>query len=121
MTVLAEKRRFGLMSSDIKDLTIKEKADYFASLFPNDNLAVSFIVFNKNCQCVKVVKLVSVLALLRYVVWAGFRGAIDQILLKMCYSLETGDDKIYNISLARDFNLNILILNKSECKEKEEE
>jgi hypothetical protein len=48
--------------------------------------------------------------LLQYISWCGFRGSVDQVLLKMDYALESEKDRVYNICLERDFNLNILMI-----------
>lgn len=113
-TNLEQKRRFGLMTSEIKDLSVKAKYEYFMALFANDyeDVKVNFAVFSKNAQCLKISKQVCILDLLRYISWSGFRTSIDQILLKMRYTLESGKDQVYNLSLADDFNLNILVVAK---------
>jgi hypothetical protein len=111
-----DKRRFGVMTSKVQGReTIKEKCEKFNNKYSNEynEIKLNYAVFNQNFVCVRVHKSVTLMELLTYVTWSGFRGAVDQILQKIDYALKSDKDTIYNICLARDFNLNILIL-KSE-------
>lgn len=122
---MIDKRRFGSMVvCNLKaHETLKDKCNYFTSLFSENGkeIKVNFAVFNRDCMCVKIHKSATLMDLLKYVAWSGFRSAINQILLKIEYCIEsTNTDTIYNITLANDFNLNILVLkekNKVESKE----
>jgi len=115
---MEDKRRFGIMSTMTTELrnceTIKAKVDYFMALYADEysEIKINFAVFNIDCKCVKIQKSVQIFELLKYIAWAGFRGSIDQILLKMKYCIEGNTSTIYNICLARDFNLNILVVKK---------
>lgn len=113
--MLRDKRRFGSMVGlyELKSCeTVKDKYNYFMSLFSNEysDIKINFAIFNQDCLCVKIVKCASILDLLKFVTWSGFRTSIDQILLKLKYGVESNNDTVYNICLAKDFNLNILIV-----------
>jgi hypothetical protein len=96
--------------------TLKDQADYLLSVLQKDEMKVNFAVFDSNKTCVKLHKYATLMELLQYVSWNGFRCSVDQILLKIKYIVMSGKDSIYNIHLADDFNLNILVLKDTEVK-----
>lgn len=109
--VVVDKRRYGVMPSNLKAFdTLKEKCQYLEASCEKKQIKVSFAVFNQDCLCVKIHKCIPLMELLKYISWAGFRTSVDQILMKIKYAIDSGSCKVYDICLARDFNLNILIL-----------
>jgi hypothetical protein len=89
------------------DLTLKERVEAFAKDLGGAEIKVNVGVYNKDMKCVYIQKSITLFDLFRFVNWKGYKSAVGQIMNKIELAVKAGKSVIDNLTLDRDFNMNI--------------